>query len=381
MPINEKLFPSLSGPPYLNHAAIAPIPLPVAESVRAVLDDQLSAGGRRYESWLANEQRLRNNLMRMIQADGPEDIALLPNTASGISTLAEGLDWEAGDEIVIPAEEFPSNRLPWLAQQRHGVKVREVPWQAVPDNGARHDPEQDLMDACTKDTRVLAISAVAWHNGFRFDLKRLGTFCRTRNIIFCVDAIQQLGALSMDVGACHIDCLAAGSHKWLLCPEGSAVLYTTAELRHHLRPSRHGWRMSDSPFEFNKSDWSPSASSRQFEPGTGNNLGIAAMAAATDLLLQTGLGEVQQRVLENRDHLATGLLQLKGVKLLSNQKPDRRSGILVFTHPDQDCIEKALTRAEISYAIRGGGIRLSPHFYQPVELMEQTLEVIRSSLR
>ena len=376
----EQLFPSLEGPPYLNHAAIAPIPRSVAQAVQEVVDDQLNSGGHRYEHWLANEQRLRRNLAELLQARRPDDIALLPNTASGISTLAEGLDWQAGDEVVLPAEEFPSNRLPWMAQKHRGITITEVPWHAVPEDGADHDPEADLMAACGDRTRVLAISAVAWHNGFRFDLQRLGRFCRDHDILFCVDAIQHLGALTLDVDRCHIDCLAAGSHKWLLCPEGSAVFYTTPELRSRLRPSRHGWRMTDQPFEFNKTAWQASESARQYEPGTGNNLGIAAMAAATGLMLDTGPSEIQQRVLDNRNHLADGIAGIEGARLLCSQVPDRRSGIIVFTHPGLKRTESALEEAGIAFALRGGGVRLSPHFYQSRDLMEQALEVIRSAI-
>jgi len=169
-PLRE-LFPILEQGHYLNHAAIAPWPLPVAEAVRQFAEENLRRGPRDYSAWIRREQSLRRRLAELAGAASPDDIALLKNTTEGISLVAWGLDWRAGDNRVLPRGEFPSIRLPWLAQAGRGVAVREVDIRAA---GAA---EAALIAAMDRETRLLSVSAAQWSDGFRLDLGRLGEAC------------------------------------------------------------------------------------------------------------------------------------------------------------------------------------------------------------
>ena len=197
--------------------------------------------------------------------------------------MANGIDWLSGDNLVTPADEFPSNRLPWLALQRLGVEVREV------DIRATDEPEQALMARMDSRTRLLAVSAVQWTDGLRLQLETLGKACKSQDVLFFVDAIQQLGAIQMDVERCGIDFLAADGHKWLLAPEGIAVFYCRESVREQLTLQQHGWRMVDTPYQFNRESWEPSKSAGRFEAGSPNTVGQAALNASVGLLLATAL--------------------------------------------------------------------------------------------
>src|SRR5690606_10525724 len=198
---------------YLNHAAVAPWPKRSHDAVVRFAAENVTHGARHYPRWLAIEVHLREQLQRLVNAPSSADISLLKNTSEGLSVIAAGLDWQPGDRVLISNQEFPSNRIPWQALARVGVTVDQA------DIGG-DDPEAALIAAMTPETRLLSISSVQYGTGLRMDLARLGEACRERGILFCVDAIQSLGVLPMDVQAINADFVVADGHKWMLGPEG-----------------------------------------------------------------------------------------------------------------------------------------------------------------
>jgi selenocysteine lyase/cysteine desulfurase len=372
-PFSEQ-FPILEQGLYFNHAAVGPWPRCAAEAVQSFAEENLRQGSADYRRWYARENELRKNLAELTGADAADDIALLKNTTEGICAVAFGLDWRDSDNVVLPRGEFPSNRLPWLAQADKGVEIREI------DIRSAAHAETALIDALDHNTRVLTVSAVQWDDGLRLNLALLGEACRKRNILFFVDAIQQLGALPIDVEACQIDFLAADAHKWLLAPEGIAVFYSRDEARAQLQLLQRGWHMFDQPWQFEREDWTPSRSARQFEAGSPNTLGQAAFNASAGLLLDHGMENVSLRVLANTDQLIRSLQDLPATRLCSPVAPERRSGIVRFTHerfPTQELYQR-LTGAGVSCVIRGCAIRLSPHFYQGEKQINAFMKILEA---
>jgi selenocysteine lyase/cysteine desulfurase len=257
-------FPILGEGFYANHAAIAPWPAATSRAVEEFAVENSQTGPRYYAAWLKRERLLRAQLAGLLNADSADDIALVKNTSEAISFTAAGVDWRQGDNIVTPAAEFPSNALPWAALSARGVGIREV------DIRQHHDPETALLNRVDARTRVLTASSVQWTDGFRLDLEKLGKGLNHPKTLFFVDAIQQLGALPLDVRRANIDILAADAHKWLLGPEGIAVFYCRQSARERLQLSQFGWRMVDDPYDFDRPAWQPSESARRFEPGSPN---------------------------------------------------------------------------------------------------------------
>jgi cysteine desulfurase/selenocysteine lyase len=365
-------FPTLNHGLYANHAAIAPWPRITAQAVVDFAKENSDIGPEKYHLWLLRETQLRNRLATLLNANSADDIALLKNTTEGICTVANGIDWQPGDNIVIPADEFPSNRLPWLALVQLGVDIREV------DIRATEDPEQALLSRMDGHTRLLSVSAIQWTDGLRLKLKILGRACRQNGILFFVDAIQQLGAMQIDVQDCRIDFLAADGHKWLLAPEGLAVFYCREGVREQLRPSQQGWHMLDDPYQFNRHHWLASKTAMRFEAGSPNMLCQAAMHASVGVLLDTGMQQVERLVTENSATLAKGLSAMPGIELVRQFDQQRVSGIVSFRPPDGKPVEfqRALKTRGLNCTVRGDGIRLSPHFYQSGKPLLEMLDVI-----
>ncbi len=361
---------------YFNHAAITPWPQASARAVSAFAAENARQGPADYAQWIARERTLRRQLATLTGAASDKDIALLKNTTEGISTVAWGLDWREGDNLVVPLGEFSSNHLPWQAQQARGVELRVV------DIRTARCAETALLDAMDSRTRLLTVSSVQYSDGFRLNLEQLGSACKKRDVLFFVDAIQHLGALRMDVQACHISCLAADAHKWLLGPEGIAVFYCHESVRPQLQLRQQGWHMVDNPWSFSQQDLTPSASARRFEAGSPNTLGQVAMQASLELLLQVGMERVERCVLDNTARLMDGLGKTAGVELISRTEPERHSGIVSFSSSRRDPVElkQALEQHGVACALRNRAIRLSPHVYQGPAEMEQVLEIVRRQL-
>jgi len=366
-------FPIRNQGLYLNHAAIAPWPVCAQQAVSRFAEENTATGPARYRDWIVRESALRQQLAVLTGAGSERDIALLKNTTEGICVVASGLDWQAGDNLVLPMGEFPSNRLPWLAQAEHGVGIREV------DIRTADNAEEALLDALDERTRLLSVSAVQWNDGFRLDLARLGKACRENGVLFFVDAIQQLGALAMDVEQCRIDFLAADAHKWLLGPEGIAVFYCNERARPLLRLHQQGWHMTDNPWNFNQDDIRPSNSAKRFEAGSPNTLGQAALHASLELLLGTGMEQVTECILQNSRFLVKELGQLPRIRISSRTDPQRLSGTISFIHRDMPSrkLHGLLAKAGITTAIRGDSIRVSPHFYQDEKDLDKLIEVLK----
>ncbi|RRV42971.1 aminotransferase class V-fold PLP-dependent enzyme [Pseudomonas sp. p106] len=365
-------FDQAPGLRYLNHAAIAPWPRRASEAVARFARENVNLGASDYPAWLATERRLRERLARLLNAPSRGDIALVKNTSEALSLVAFGLDWQPGDQVVISDEEFPSNRVVWEALTDRGVEV-------VQASLAGADPEASLLAACNRRTRLLAVSAVQFGSGLRLDLTRLGQGCRARKVLFCVDAIQQIGALPFDVQRYECDFAMADGHKWMLGPEGLGVFYCRAALRPQLRLNAYGWHMLDNLGDFERRQWQPARSARRFECGSPNMLGACALEASLSLLEEVGMDEVARQLQQRVEQLHQGLAGISGVQLHSPDSPERRGGIVTFSICGQNSadIHRSLTAERTICALRGPGVRFSPHFYTSERLIDEAVQQVR----
>lgn len=365
-------FPLADDIIYLNHAAVAPLPYRARKLTQEFLDDAVTYGAVHYPEWLRVEASVRRQLGQLVGAADPDDIAILKNTSEALSVVAHGFPWRAGDRVIISSEEFPSNRIVWESLQRYGVGVIEVDLRAAPD------PEDALIAAIDARTRMLAVSAVQFANGLRLDLARLGDECRQRDVALCVDAIQAVGALELDVSAMRIDFLAADAHKWMLGPEGVALFYCAAGWRDRLLLHQFGWHMRENSGDYDSHDWQPAANACRFECGSMNMLGIHALAGSLSVLLETGMQAVEGSVLARSDYLFAQIEARSGLELLTDNRAGRYAGIVSFRArgAPSDQLYARLREAGVVCAQRGGGIRFSPHFYTALEQLDRAVEIV-----
>jgi len=344
---------------YLNHAAVAPWPKRTRDAVIQFAEQNCKFGSHFYLDWLRKEAELRQQLKTLINAPSVDDIALVKNTSEALSFVAYGLPWHAGDNIVSSNEEFPSNRLPWQSLAGQGVEFRQA------DLAGTGDPEDALFALVDSRTRLLTISSIQFASGMRMDLERIGNFCKQRNILFCIDAIQSIGAVQFDVQAYHADFVMADGHKWMFGPEGLGLFYTKPEARDRLKLTQFGWHMMKDTHNYENKPWEAHPSSRRFECGSPNMLGIHALSASVSLLLELGMETIESQVIERSEYLKNAINANEQLKLLTKPNDTLKSGIVVFKHraTANEVIYEHLQQNGVICAMRGGGIRFSPHFY------------------
>ncbi len=334
--------------------------------MKHLADDCMNHGSLHYGEWMAVYEGLRKSAARLIGAE-PGEIALVKNTSEGIATVALGLDWRPADRIVAFREEFPANYFPWKRLEQKGISVT---WLSVTD------PLERIEEAC-RGARLLAISFVQFLSGYRAPLQEIGEICHRNHCILLVDAIQGLGAFPIDVRASRIDALAADGHKWLLGPEGCAILYIKQDLQDLVEPIEFGWTNVEKYADYASRDMTLRRDAGRYEPGTLNTIGCFGLKAAIDFLLEVGVGEIAPLVRNLADKLAEGA-RTRGYQLFREPTPETASGIVSFRKPAMPAEEvvRTLKARGIMTAPRAGWVRTSPHFYISPEDIDRVLEAL-----
>ena len=360
---------------YLNHAAVAPWPKRTSAAVIAFAEQNTRYGSHFYLDWMAKETECRTQLQTLLNAPSVDDIALVKNTSEALSFVAYGLTWHTGDNIVSSNEEFPSNRLPWQSLANQGVEFRQA------DLSCADTPEDALFALVDDHTRLLTISSIQFASGLRMDLVKIGEFCQQRGILFCVDAIQSLGAVQFDVQACHADFVMADGHKWLFGAEGLGVFYSSAKAREQLKLTQYGWHNMKDTHNYENKAWEIHPTARRFECGSMNTLGIHALSASLSLLLELGMETVEALVLKNADIVKAHVANNDQLSLITSAYSPLKSGIVVFKHHTiaNECLYKQLQDKGVVCALRGGGIRFSPHFYNSEQEISNAFELIANA--
>jgi cysteine desulfurase/selenocysteine lyase len=367
-------FPIKRKRAYLNNASIAPMSEPVLAAVNAFLNDVRDNGRNNYPTWCRYaEEQIKARVARLIGARRSE-IAFAKNTTEGLVTVANGLDWRAGDNVVLPRFEYPSNVYCWMRLAKFGVSIR---W--VEPRGGRV-PVGAIAEAIDGRTRLVSLSAVQFSNGFRHDLATTSELCRRRGVLLNLDAIQWVGALALDLSKLAVDFLAFGGHKWLLAPIGTGIFYCNANVLEQLAPPHVGYHSvekSEAHLDYDLTAYRPGAA--RFEPALENFPGIWGLDAAVKLLLGLGPRRVQEHILGLTAYAAEGL-RARGWQIGSPWRPEERSGLLSFfsARVEAGQVERSLRAAGIDVAVRDGRLRVSPSYFNDRQDIDRLLESLPS---
>jgi len=312
---------------------------------------------------------------RLLNAQ-PGEIALVGPTSLALSYVANGLSFRRGDNILIYHDDYPSNVYPWMALSEQGVKVRFLNIREL-GRIRRIDVEGQVDES----TRLVALASCHFVAGWRIDIPGIGQFLRKRNILFCVDGIQTLGAFPTTVE--HVDFLAADAHKWLLGPLAAGIFYVRQEVQDRLRPVALGWHNVRCPNYVAQEQLNFPPDARRYEAGSANLVGLAGLEASLRLLLDVGVDNISRQLLAHRQFLVAGL-RSKGFTVLHENAPDENaSGIVTFYRPEADmsAVHQHLTANNVVASLRVDRtgqryIRFSPHFYNTQAELGQALSLL-----
>jgi cysteine desulfurase / selenocysteine lyase len=356
---------------YLDHAAVAPISGPAAETLSGWAEDASLNGDTSCPRWYRELEDVRRTAAGLMGAS-TDEVALIGNTTAGITLVAEGFPWKPGDNVVTRADEFPSNQYPWLNLASRGVEVRRVA-----TDGTDSDLDR-LAEACDERTRIVTVSWVTFATGWRHDLDRLAEMVHRRGALLFVDAIQGLGVFPLDVAATPVDFLAADGHKWLLGPEGAGLFFARREHLDRLRALGVGWNSVVHSHDFNHIELRLKPRAERYEGGSPNTVGLLALGASLRLLAELGTERIAGRVLELTD-LACERLASLGAVVHSDRRGPRRSGIVSFELPGRDpqALRQRCLEGGVVLSCRAGRLRISPHAYNDPGDLDRLVEALR----
>ena len=368
-------FPVAAKQVYLAHAAVCPLP---AHVVRALSDYLAAVGsGGQFEHLHARAESEARRLAAGLIDASPDEIAFAPSTSAGLGMIAAGLPWHANDSIVIAEGDFPSNVYPWLRLRERGVAVRAIPARATAIS------LEDVITQLDDSTRLVALSSVHYATGARIDVDRIGRYLGERGILFCVDAIQSLGALP--TSARHVDFMVADAHKWLLGPQGIALLYVRRSRFELLEPLLVGWKSMRASKDFVNQALTLADTARRYEPGSLNALGVVGLHAALQLLSHFGVVAIAERLASLRAALSSAL-QAKGYDVLGDPTGPTTSGILSFRSDTSDqrdlrALHRTLDRERVIVSLRQDPwgrdcLRVAPHFYNTPDELERLVALV-----
>jgi len=361
------LFPVTQHSIYFNHAAISPPPITTIRAVEAQLRDVHENGSKNFRSWLAVKEDARRLLANLLGARS-EQVAFVRNTSDALSTVANGLNWRAGDNIVTFSREFPSNVYPWLRiRDVFGVEVR-----MCEEREGRIDLSE-LESMIDEHTRIVAISHVQYASGFRTDLTRLGQVARRHDALFVVDAIQALGVVPTDVESEFIDVAAGASHKWLLAPEGVGYLFLSDRARERTQPTLVGWTSVPDPDDYINFEQGWNRGALAWETGTGPAALIHGFKASLELLHNAGVQKIASYLEELTDYLCERLAG-KNYEVVSSRTAGEKSQIVCIRHRgnlSSMALYHQLNQRNIITAPRGDRLRIAPHFYNTASEVDQ----------
>ena len=359
---------------YLDHAATGVLSRPARDAAVAFLDGRAARRSDRspndFPADLERIDRVRSRAASLIGAE-VRNVDLVPNTSYGLNLLAQGLDWQAGDRVVVPGCEFPANLMPWRGLAHLGVGVDLVPHREGTFT------VDDVERALRPETRVVAVSQVQFLSGFRCDLAGIAALCRDGGVLLAVDAIQGVGALRLDVGAVRPDLVAFGGHKWLCSMQGLGVAVVADSLLDRLRPMR-GWLNGPvdwDDFEAVTDDLHPDAT--RFRLGTMATAQAYALDAALGLFLDLGARAVEDAVLANAARLADGLERL-GTRRYGSADPARQSGIVTVEVDDPEGLHAHLAGCGVACSLRSRLVRFAPHAHTRPSDLDRALDAVGS---
>jgi cysteine desulfurase/selenocysteine lyase len=359
-----------TGTIYFNHAATGPLSTFVTNKLNEYLKERSLEKIDNFPKVKDYVKSTKEDLGKYLNCS-PDRIAYTDNTTNGINILASGINWSKGDRILLNDIEFPANVYPFLNLQKDGVIIDFV---------KSHDgivSADDIISNIRPDTKLVSISFVQFLTGYRADLEKIGEYSKEKGIIFCVDAIQGLGALRLDVKKCKVDFLSCGTQKWMLGLQGFAFIYLTEDLQDKLQPKYAGWLSVENAWDFLHYELIALKSAERFQYGTISHIGVFAFRGALDFFQSFRWEDIEKQTIEVASYLSNQLEEIGIKTFLAGCSKENLSGIVSFKHNESQKVYDYLTSNQISCAVREGVIRLSPHFYNTFEECDKLIGILK----
>lgn len=361
-------FPILQRTNYLNSCSLGALSQRALARVATFHEDWHTHGASAwYEIWMGRMAELRGRVARMIGAHERE-VALAASTSAALSVLGSAFDYGRRNRVVLAELDFPTVAYQWMV--RGGVEVVRVP----SDDGVSIDPER-MAAAIDERTAIVSISHVFFTTGAIQQMAPIAEAARRAGAFFVIDAYQSAGQVPIDVAALGADALITGPLKWLLGGPGLAYVYVRDEWIRTLEPTITGWFAARDQFAFDIHHFEFKDDARRFELGTPALPTVHSALGAQDIIDEIGVPAIRERNAELTGQLIDRL-RAAGLGIRGAADPRQRSALVMIPHDEPVAAVQRLADAGIIVDSRPGYVRVSPHFYNTLDEIDEFVEVL-----
>ncbi len=302
----------------MNNGTVGPMPKPVFNTLVKTFRRQCTNPYDVYNFISRKKDEVRTKLARFINAS-PDETVINRNTTEGMNFVANGLDMEPGDEVLISDMEHPAGFHPWkLKEKRYGIAVKEVPIGLPPKNV--NDFVSPFEKAITSKTKIISISHTVFISGLIAPVKELCSMAHKKGVLVVADGAHAIGMLNLNMNDMGVDFYATSPYKWLGAPTGVGVLYVKKEVQDRLWPT------------IASSGWDSNESAMKFETlGQRADPIIVALGEAMDFQNVLGRGRIERRIKALAGYLKKELKKIQGVRLHTSEDPYLSGGLTAFS--------------------------------------------------
>lgn len=356
-------FPILARRNYLNSCSLGALSHRALERVGTFHEDWHNHGASAwYETWMGRMAELRGRVGRMLGAQD-SDMALCASTSAAISVLGSGFDYQRRNRVVLAELDFPTVAYQWMVKP--GVEVVRIP----SDDGVSIDPER-MAAAIDDRTAIVSVSHVFFTTGAIQQMQPIAEAARRHGAFFIIDAYQGAGQVPIDVAALGADALVTGPLKWLLGGPGLAYLYVREEWRHRVDPTITGWFAARDQFAFDIHHFEFRDDARRYELGTPSLPTVHAALGGQEIIDEIGTAAIRERNAALTTRLLDGLHE-HGFRVRGAADPAQRSALVMIHHENPAAAVQYLAERDIIVDWRPGFVRVSPHFYNTADEVDQ----------
>jgi kynureninase len=372
-------FPTLASGIHLLSHSLGPVPRAARESMIAYYDawEHHTSEDAWATSWWTLSRRVGDRIARILGGEAGS-VQIQPNASIAMATVASCFDFKSGsrNKVITTALDFPSMEYFWDAQRQAGAKV-----EVVPSADGISVPLERILDAIDSETCLVALSHTSYCSSYRLDARAITERAHAKGALVLLDVYQSAGVVQLNAAAWNVDFLIGGTIKWLCGGPSCGYLYVRPDLQRDLRPRLTGWVAHDSPFDFAHAPMRYAKSVRRFAQGTPSIPALYSAIPGLELIEAVGIAEIAAES-QRRTQSMIDFGRERGWTINSPVDNNLRGGSVMIGVDDARTMAEQLAEKRVFVDWRpGAGLRMSPHFFNTDEEIEEALNILAGLIK
>ena len=371
-------FPTLASGIHLLSHSLGPVPRAARESMSAYFDawEHHTSEDAWATSWWELSQRVGDRIARIL-GGAPASVQIQPNASIALATVASCFDFKNGrNKVVTTALDFPSMEYFWDSQRQLGAKI-----EVVPSGDGISVPLERILEAIDSETCIVALAHTSFCSSYRVDAPAIVKRAHEHGALVLLDVYQSAGVVQLNAAEWNVDFLIGGSIKWLCGGPSCGYLYVRPELQRDLRPRLTGWVAHDSPFDFAHAPMRYARSVRRFAQGTPSIPALYSTIPGLEIIEAVGISEIAAES-ERRTQLMIDFALERGWTVNTPLEKGRRGGTVMIGVEGAAVMVEQLAEKRVFVDSRPRvGLRVSPHFFNTDEEIEEALHILAGLIK